>query len=64
LPPSAVAESQTLAASAQRIEQRITELSAFGANPEGGGNYDRDVGVIGAIEVAQLLHEHCVGTRP
>jgi len=24
----------------------------------GGGNYDGDVGVIGAIEVAQLLHEH------
>lgn len=125
LPPSAVAESQTLAASAQRIEQRITALSAFGANPEGGvsrvafseadiagreyikglmreagldmrvdtagniigrragndpnlpvimfgshidsvpggGNYDGDVGVIGAIEVAQLLHEHGVGTR-
>ncbi len=29
----------------------------------GGGNYDGDVGVIGAIEVAQLLHEHGVGTR-
>ena len=29
----------------------------------GGGNYDGDVGVIGAIEVAQLLHEHAVETR-
>jgi N-carbamoyl-L-amino-acid hydrolase len=113
------------AASAQRMERRIVELSAFGANPEGGvsrvafgaadiagreyigklmreaglevradtagnligrregsdprlpaimigshidsvpggGNYDGDVGVIGAIEVAQLLHEHGVRTR-
>ena len=25
-----------------------------------GGNYDGDVGVIGAIEVAQLLHENDV----
>ena len=29
----------------------------------GGGNYDGDVGVIGAIEVAQLLHENGVATR-
>jgi N-carbamoyl-L-amino-acid hydrolase len=29
----------------------------------GGGNYDGDVGVIGAIEVAQLLHEHRLVTR-
>jgi len=29
----------------------------------GGGNYDGDVGVIGAIEVAQLLHENGVRTR-
>jgi N-carbamoyl-L-amino-acid hydrolase len=29
----------------------------------GGGNYDGDVGVIGAIEVAQLLEEHGVSTR-
>src|SRR3970282_1907967 len=29
----------------------------------GGGNYDGDVGVVGAIEVAQLLHEHDVATR-
>ena len=29
----------------------------------GGGNYDGDVGVIGAIEVAQLLDEHGVLTR-
>jgi N-carbamoyl-L-amino-acid hydrolase len=29
----------------------------------GGGNYDGDVGVIGAIEVAQLLHENGVKTR-
>jgi N-carbamoyl-L-amino-acid hydrolase len=125
LPPSAIGEPQTLTASTQRMEQRITALSAFGANPEGGvsrvafsdsdlagreyiktlmreagldvrvdsaaniigrrdgsdpslpvimcgshidsvpggGNYDGDVGVIGAIEVAQLLHEHGVGTR-
>jgi len=29
----------------------------------GGGNYDGDVGVLGAIEVAQLLHEHGVRMR-
>ena len=29
----------------------------------GGGNYDGDVGVIGAIEVAELLHERGVTTR-
>ncbi|MDP9198940.1 MAG: Zn-dependent hydrolase [Pseudomonadota bacterium] len=29
----------------------------------GGGNYDGDVGVIGAIEVAQLLNEHRLATR-
>ncbi len=29
----------------------------------GGGNYDGDVGVIGAIEVAQLLHERGIRTR-
>lgn len=29
----------------------------------GGGNYDGDVGVIGAIEVAQLLHEQGIITR-
>ena len=29
----------------------------------GGGNYDGDVGVIGAIEVAQVLHENGVATR-
>ena len=29
----------------------------------GGGNYDGDVGVIGAIEVAQLLHENGIATR-
>ncbi len=125
LPASATAESLTMSANAHRIEQRITALSAFGANPEGGvsrvafseadvagreyiknlmrqagldvrvdtagniigrragsdltlpvimlgshidsvpggGNYDGDVGVIGAIEVAQLLHEQRVGTR-
>ncbi len=112
-------------ANAQRMEQRIQELSEFGANPEGGvsrvafseadiggreyikglmeqagldvrldtagniigkrqgsnpdlplimfgshidsvpggGNYDGDVGVIAAIEVAQLLHENRVQTR-
>ena len=125
LSPGAVADSPILAAISRRIEQRITALSAFGANPEGGvsrvafsaadiagreyvkglmreagldvrvdtagniigrragsdpslpvimlgshidsvpggGNYDGDVGVIGAIEVAQLLHEHHVATR-
>lgn len=125
MPARSAAEFPTLAASAERIEQHITALSAFGANPEGGvsrvafseadiagreyikklmlqagldvrvdtagniigrrqgsdpdlpvimlgshidsvpggGNYDGDVGVIGAIEVAQLLHEKDVGTR-
>ena len=29
----------------------------------GGGNYDGDVGVIGAIEVAQVLHENDMTTR-
>jgi len=29
----------------------------------GGGNYDGDVGVIGAIEVAQLMHERGIRTR-
>jgi N-carbamoyl-L-amino-acid hydrolase len=29
----------------------------------GGGNYDGDVGVIGAIEVAELLREHGIMTR-
>ena len=29
----------------------------------GGGNYDGDVGVIGAIEVAQVLHERRMATR-
>ena len=119
------AESTAPTASASRIEQRIIELSAFGANPEGGvsrvafsaadiagreyikdlmrqagldvrvdaagnvigrrkggdpslatimlgshidsvpsgGNFDGDVGVIGAIEVAQLLLENDVVTR-
>jgi N-carbamoyl-L-amino-acid hydrolase len=28
-----------------------------------GGNYDGDVGVLGAIEVAQLLHAHGIATR-
>jgi len=28
-----------------------------------GGNYDGDVGVLGAIEVAQLLREHGIATR-
>ena len=112
-------------ASADRLQQHITELSRFGANPEGGvsrvafsaadvagreyikklmqdaglavrvdaagniigrregsdaklpaimagshtdsvpsgGNYDGDVGVLGAIEVAQLLRERGVGLR-
>jgi N-carbamoyl-L-amino-acid hydrolase len=29
----------------------------------GGGNYDGDVGVIGALEVAQLLQDHALQTR-
>jgi N-carbamoyl-L-amino-acid hydrolase len=29
----------------------------------GGGNYDGDVGVIGALEVAQMLHENGIETR-
>jgi len=29
----------------------------------GGGNYDGDVGVIGALEVAQLLHDNQISTR-
>ncbi len=29
----------------------------------GGGNYDGDVGVIGAIEIAQLLHERGIETK-
>ena len=29
----------------------------------GGGNYDGDIGVIGAIEVVQLLHENGIKTR-
>lgn len=29
----------------------------------GGGNYDGDVGVIGALEVAQLLHDNRIPTR-
>jgi N-carbamoyl-L-amino-acid hydrolase len=123
--PDAVADNQPATADPQRIERRITELSAFGANPEGGvsrlayspadiagreyikelmrdagldvrvdtagniigrrdgrdrdlpvimvgshidsvpqgGNYDGDVGVIGAIEVARLLREQGFVTR-
>lgn len=122
---AAIAGPPELAANAGRVQQRITELSAFGANPQGGvsrlafsaadisgreyikklmreaglevrvdtagniigkragsepglpaimfgshidsvpqgGNYDGDVGVIGAIEVAQLLHEGGIDTR-
>ncbi len=119
------AEDQVVRASAERMEQRIQELSEFGANAEGGvsrvafseadiegreyikglmnqaglevrldtagniigkrqgsdpdlplimfgshidsvpggGNFDGDVGVIAAIEVAQLLHENDIQTR-
>jgi N-carbamoyl-L-amino-acid hydrolase len=38
----------------------------FGSHTDsvpGGGNYDGDVGVIGAIEVAQLIHERGIATR-
>jgi len=124
-PLCAAAERPTLIASAERLAERIEQLSAFGANPEGGvsrvafsdadiegreyvkglmrkaglavrvdaagniigrregidaglppitlgshidsvpggGNYDGDVGVIGAIEVAQLLEENSVALR-
>lgn len=122
---TAVAAPPDPAANAGRVQQRITGLSAFGANPQGGvsrvafgaadiagreyikglmreaglevrvdaagnivgrragsvpglpvimfgshidsvpqgGNYDGDVGVIGAIEVAELLHEGGMVTR-
>ena len=38
----------------------------FGSHTDsvpGGGNYDGDVGVIAAIEAAQLLHENNIATR-
>jgi beta-ureidopropionase / N-carbamoyl-L-amino-acid hydrolase len=125
LPAGAADERDGLTASAQRLQQHITELSKFGANPEGGvsrvafsdadiagreyiaklmqdaglvvrvdtagniigrregsdpkrpaimtgshidsvpkgGNYDGDVGVLGAIEVAQVLRERGVTLR-
>lgn len=124
-PLDAAEQSASLAANTDRLQQRITELAKFGANPEGGvsrvafsaadiagreyirklmanaglvvrvdtagniigrregtdpklpaimtgshidsvpggGNYDGDVGVLGAIEVAQLLHERNVRLR-
>ncbi len=123
IPPQAAADSLPRA-SAVRMEQRITALSEFGANPQGGvsrvafsqydidarhyvmtlmaqaglevsidtagnlvghkagledlppivfgshidsvpggGNYDGDVGVIGALEVAQLLSDGDIITR-
>lgn len=122
---NAVAAPPDVAVSAERLQQHITELSKFGANPEGGvnrvayseadlagrahvtqlmkaagltvrvdtagniigrregsgpalpvimlgshtdsvphgGNYDGDVGVIGAIEVARTLLEHGITLR-
>jgi beta-ureidopropionase / N-carbamoyl-L-amino-acid hydrolase len=125
VPPTTVGERQLPAANEPRLQQRIAELSRFGANPEGGvsrvafsaadiagreyirklmqeaglvvrvdtagniigrrdgsdpkapaimtgshidsvpggGNYDGDVGVIGAIEVAQVLRERGVRLR-
>ncbi|MGH8178541.1 MAG: Zn-dependent hydrolase [Steroidobacter sp.] len=122
MPAHAVGETQSPIVNDARIQQHITELSKFGANPEGGvsrvaysaadiagreyirklmqeaglvvrvdaagniigrreggdpelpaimigshtdsvpggGNYDGDVGVLGAIEVAQVLREHGV----
>jgi len=125
LPLSAPAEPGAVTASADRLQQRITDLSKLGANPEGGvsrvafsaadvagreyikklmqdaglvvrvdaagniigrrngsdpklpaimagshidsvpggGNYDGDVGVLGAIEVAHLLRERGVVLR-
>ena len=123
--PDVIAKNRLVTADAQRIEQRLAALSAFGANPDGGvsrlafspadmagreyvkelmrnaglevrvdtagniigrrhgsdpdlplimmgshidsvpqgGNYDGDVGVIGAIEVAELLRENGMVTR-
>ena len=123
--PCAIASAPTIAVDADRLQQHITELSKFGANPEGGvsrvafsdadiagrayitklmqdagltvrvdtagniigrregrdaklpaimigshtdsvpsgGNFDGDLGVLGAIEVAQKLHEQDVATR-
>lgn len=51
-----------------RREGREPSLPAilFGSHIDsvpGGGNYDGDVGVIGALEVAQLLHDHAIATR-
>src|SRR5688572_15133736 len=125
LTAGASAAAQDLRANAERLQQRITELSKFGANPEGGvsrvafsaadvagrdyvtrlmreaglqvrvdtagniigrregrdpklpaimtgshidsvpggGNYDGDVGVLGAIEVAQLLRDARIELR-
>jgi beta-ureidopropionase / N-carbamoyl-L-amino-acid hydrolase len=125
VPAATVGETQLPTANAPRLQQRIAELSRFGANPEGGvsrvafsdadiagrdyirklmqeaglvvrvdtagniigrrdgsdpkapaimtgshidsvpggGNYDGDVGVIGAIEVAQVLRERGVRLR-
>lgn len=124
LPQAAHAGDTLPRADAERMEQRILELSVFGRNPEGGvsrvafseadrdarayikglmrqaglevrvdtagnligrragsedlppilfgshidsvpggGNYDGDVGVIGAIEAAQLLREQGIATR-
>ena len=125
LPVATVAQPADVRANPDRMEQRITELSAFGANAEGGvsrvafgeadiagreyirdlmreaglavrmdtagnvigrregsepdlpiimfgshidsvpggGNYDGDVGVIGAIEVMQLLQDNAIRTR-
>ena len=125
VPAATVGETQLPTANAARLQQRIAELSRFGANPEGGvsrvafsdadiagrdyirklmqeaglvvrvdtagniigrrdgsdpkapaimtgshidsvpggGNYDGDVGVIGAIEVAQVLRERGVRLR-
>jgi N-carbamoyl-L-amino-acid hydrolase len=122
---TAAAAEKAANANEARIQQRITELSRFGANPEGGvsrvafssadlagreyvrrlmqeaglvvrvdaagniigrregsasklpaimtgshidsvpggGNYDGDVGVLGAIEVAQVLHERNIRLR-
>ncbi len=122
---SSAALAADIRANAERMQQRIEALAAFGANPEGGvsrvafseadlagrayirdlmrqaglsvrmdtagniigrregsepdlpvimfgshidsvpggGNYDGDVGVIGAIEVAQLLQDNAIRTR-
>jgi len=49
-----------------RAGQQFLAPIMFGSHIDsvpGGGNYDGDVGVIGALEVAQLLHDNRIPTR-